>query len=76
MRKSRPVAATVLFVAGCTSPVTLNEVARADETHRLVCRARVECPQYAAQLCPAGYDIVDGALGPIGALTNLTISCR
>ena len=68
----------VLFVlAGCASPVMVSEVSRPDGTaHRLICRAKLDCPQQAAQLCPGGYEIVDGEVGVIGTLSDVTVSCR
>jgi hypothetical protein len=45
-------------------------------THRLICRARLDCPQMAARLCPGGYEVVDGEVGVIGSLDDLTVACR
>jgi hypothetical protein len=56
----------------------VSEVGRPDGStvHRVVCRAKIDCPQQAAQVCPGGYEIVDGAVDVIGSLNDLTISCR
>jgi hypothetical protein len=60
-----PARAYGFGLAGCASPVMVSEVSGPDGStaHRLICRARIDCPQQAAQLCPGGYEIVDGDIG-------------
>ena len=66
---------TALVLVGCASPIMMSD-ANGDTARRLTCRAKVDCPQQAAQLCPGGYAIEEGNLGVIGTLTDLTVSCR
>ena len=76
MRKISSILPVILVLIGCTSPVMVSDAKSADGTHRLICREKLDCPQQAARLCPGGYEIVDGAVGVIGSLSDVTVSCR
>jgi hypothetical protein len=77
MRKRSGIFPFILVVAGCASPVQVAQVsASADSAvHRLICREKLDCPQQAAQLCPGGYRVVDGAPGVIGSLNDMRVAC-
>ena len=78
MKKCSALLALVLVLTACAPRTMLSEVSRSDGStvHRLTCRAKIDCPQQAAQLCPGGYELVDETVGIIGTLSDLTISCR
>ena len=75
MRNNRLILPLVLVLAGCASPVMLSAASPDGSTHRLLCRAKLDCPQMAAQLCAGDYEIVDGD-GVIGSLSDVMVACR
>jgi hypothetical protein len=76
MSKSACILSIMLVLAGCASPALLSQASADGSNHRLICRARLDCPQMAARLCPGGYEIVDGDTGVIGSLDEVTVTCR
>ena len=76
MQKSACGIQIVLVLAGCASPAMPVQTSADGNTHRLLCRARLECPQMATQLCPGGYEIVDGGAEVIGSLDEVTVASR
>jgi hypothetical protein len=76
MSKRSAIIPVVLVLAGCASPALVNTASAPDgAVHRVICRAKLDCPAQATLICPGGYRVVESGSDVIGSLNDMRVAC-